>query len=51
MLVSSGTNLYTVQQLLNHKDPKTTQRYAHLKTGMMKGAVDRAFNTKFGDEK
>jgi site-specific recombinase XerD len=44
MLVSSGTDIYIVQQSLNHKDPKTTQRYAHLKTGMMRGAVDKAFN-------
>jgi site-specific recombinase XerD len=50
-LVSSGTDIYKVQRLLNHKDPKTTQRYAHLKTGMMKSAVDRAFkNSNKGEQ-
>ncbi|MBU2648711.1 site-specific integrase [bacterium] len=31
MLASSGrVDLYTIQKLLNHKDPRMTQRYAHL---------------------
>ena len=29
-LVMSGETLYTVQHILGHADPKTTQRYAHL---------------------
>ena len=29
-LVMNGVNLYTVQRLLGHADPKMTQRYAHL---------------------
>lgn len=28
--VNSGISLYTVQQLLGHSNPKTTERYAHL---------------------
>jgi integrase len=32
MLASSGeVDLYTLQKLLTHKDPKMTQRYAHLR--------------------
>ncbi|MFH1672643.1 MAG: site-specific integrase, partial [Pseudomonadota bacterium] len=32
MLASSGqVDMYTLQRLLTHKDPKTTQRYAHLR--------------------
>ncbi len=30
LLASSGTNLYTIQKLLTHNSPVTTQRYAHL---------------------
>ncbi|NQU65344.1 MAG: hypothetical protein HQ517_13815 [SAR324 cluster bacterium] len=31
MLASSGkVDLYTLQKLLNHKDPRMTQRYAHI---------------------
>lgn len=31
MMASSGrVDLYTLQKLLNHKDPRMTQRYAHL---------------------
>jgi len=39
-LASSGeVDLYTLQKLLNHQDPKMTQRYAHLLDGALrKGA-------------
>ena len=31
MLASSGNvDIYTLQKLMGHKDPKVTQRYAHL---------------------
>jgi len=30
-LAESGVDLYTIQRLLTHKDPSTTQRYAHLR--------------------
>jgi site-specific recombinase XerD len=29
LLVQDGVSLYTVQGLMGHGDPKTTQRYAH----------------------
>lgn len=41
MLIESGVDLYTVQHLLTHKDPKTTQRYAHLKPDNMINAADK----------
>ena len=31
-LVNRGKNLYVVQQMLGHANPRTTQRYAHLST-------------------
>jgi site-specific recombinase XerD len=43
-LIDSGADLYTVQALLNHKDPKTTQRYAHIKTGRLREAANKAFS-------
>jgi site-specific recombinase XerD len=49
-LVTSGADFFLVQKSLNHKDPKTTLRYAHLKTGMLKGAIDKAFKDKEDDE-
>ena len=43
MLASSGqVDLYTLQKLLNHKDPKTTQRYAHLRDDALRKASDLA---------
>ena len=30
MLVSSGATLFSVQAILGHSNPVTTQRYAHL---------------------
>lgn len=30
-LINSGADLYTVGHVLGHKDPRSTQRYAHLK--------------------
>ena len=39
MLASSGkVDLYTLQKLLTHKDPKMTQRYAHLRDETLKKA-------------
>lgn len=43
MLVSSGqVDLYTLQKLLTHKDPRMTQRYAHLRDEALKRASDLA---------
>lgn len=43
MLASSGeVDLYTLQKLLTHKDPRMTQRYAHLRDETLKRASDLA---------
>jgi integrase len=43
MLASSGrVDLYTLQKLLTHKDPRMTQRYAHLRDEALKRASDLA---------
>lgn len=42
-LASSGqVDMYTLQKLLTHSDPKTTQRYAHLRDDALKKAADLA---------
>ena len=43
MLASSGeVDMYTLQKLLTHKDPKMTQRYAHLRDHALKRASNLA---------
>jgi integrase len=43
MLASSGeVGMYTLQKLLTHKDPKMTQRYAHLRDDALKKASEVA---------
>ena len=43
MLASSGkVDLYVLQRLLTHKNPQTTQRYAHLRDEALKRASDVA---------
>lgn len=45
MLASSGeVGMYTLQKLLTHKDPKMTQRYAHLRDEALKRASEVAGN-------
>lgn len=45
MLASSGeVDMYTLQKLLTHKDPKMTQRYAHLRDEALRRASDVAGN-------
>jgi site-specific recombinase XerD len=46
MLIDAGADLYTVQTLLNHKDPRTTQRYAHIKTGRLREILNKALSKK-----
>ena len=41
-LVNQGHSLYVVQQILGHKDPSVTQRYAHLSTKSLQDASDSA---------
>ena len=40
-LVMEGVDLYAVGQLLGHKTPRMTQRYAHLSPDYMAGAVGK----------
>src|ERR1700743_2899357 len=43
-LVQQGVDLYAVGQLLGHKTPRMTQRYAHLSPHYMAGAVQKLDN-------
>ena len=36
-----GVDLYAVGQILGHKTPRMTQRYAHLSPGFMAEAVNK----------
>ncbi|MDE2010144.1 MAG: site-specific integrase, partial [Candidatus Omnitrophica bacterium] len=40
-LVRRGVDLYVVQKLLGHTTPKMTQRYAHLRAGQLKEAIEK----------
>jgi len=40
-LVMEGVDLYAVGQILGHKTPRMTQRYAHLSPGYMAAAVNK----------
>lgn len=40
-LVNAGVDLYTVGAVLGHKDPRSTQRYAHLTHGTLAEAVGK----------
>jgi integrase len=40
-LVMEGVDLYAVGQILGHKTPRMTQRYAHLSPDYMAGAVGK----------
>lgn len=43
MLASSGkVDMYTLQKLLTHKDPRMTQRYAHLRDDVLRRASNLA---------
>jgi integrase len=47
-LVMQGIDLYTVSQLLGHRTPRMTQRYAHLSPQYMAGAVGK-LDSVFGE--
>jgi len=47
-LVMQGVDLYAVGQVLGHRTPRMTQRYAHLSPQYMAGAVAK-LDTAFGD--
>lgn len=40
-MINGGVDLYTVGQVLGHKDPRSTQRYAHLQHATLADAVGR----------
>ena len=39
MLAVNGVNLYTIQKLLTHENPKMTIRYAHLNNEYLQKSV------------
>jgi site-specific recombinase XerD len=43
LLASAGNDLYVIQKLLTHSNPRTTQRYAHLVKGRLTDAANKAF--------
>ena len=47
-LVMGGVDLYAVGQLLGHKTPRMTQRYAHLSPDYMAGAMSKLDNAFVG---
>jgi len=47
-LVMGGVDLYAVGQLLGHRTPRMTQRYAHLSPSYMAGAIGK-LDSVFGD--
>jgi integrase len=47
-LVMQGVDLYAVGQLLGHRTPRMTQRYAHLSPQYMAGAVGK-LDSVFGE--
>ena len=52
MLASSGkVDMYVLQRLMTHKDPKMTQRYAHLRDAALKAGSDVASDIFGGDRK
>jgi len=48
-LVQGGTDLYTVKELLGHKDIKMTQRYSHLAPHNLQAAIKK-FDQSASDE-
>ena len=40
-MVNAGVDLYTVGQVLGHRDPRSTQRYAHLRDDTLADAVGK----------
>jgi hypothetical protein len=47
-LVMEGVDLYTVGQLLGHRTPRMTQRYAHLSPRYLAGTMGK-LDSVFGD--
>lgn len=46
--VNNGASLYLVQQLLGHRSPVTTQRYAHLQSDTLLNASERIAESMLG---
>lgn len=55
MMASSGqVDLYTLQKMLTHKDPRMTQRYAHLRDEALKrasGVADEIIGSVINNKK
>lgn len=50
-LVNAGVDLYTVGQVLGHKDPRSTKRYAHLSTETKAAALAKVGMSKIPPQK
>ena len=48
-LVMDGETLYTAGQILGHKSPQTTARYAHLSTEHKAEAAERVMSKKWAE--
>lgn len=46
-LINAGTDLYTVGQILGHRSPQSTARYAHLSIKTKQAAADKAMAEVF----
>ena len=47
-LINAGTDLYTTGQILGHRSPQSTARYAHLSIKTKQAAADKAMAEVFG---
>lgn len=49
-LVMAGVPIYTVQKLMRHKDPRMTERYAHLTPGYLREEAERICSPRPGPD-
>jgi integrase len=49
-LIMEGVHVRVVQDVLGHKDPRSTQRYTHVPTEHMRSELERAFSNNKGED-